>query len=43
MKRVLDNDRYIVCDPEGEQLTQLPFDGVCAPENMKHWVREECN
>ena len=29
VKRVLDNDRYIVCDPEDEQLTQLPFEGVC--------------
>lgn len=43
VKRILDNDRYVVCDPEGNQLTQLPFEGVCSPENMKRWVREEYN
>ena len=43
VKRVLDNNQYTVCNPKSEQLTKLPFEGVCAPENMKHWVREECN
>ena len=43
VKRILDNDRYVVCDPEGNQLTQIPFEGVCSPENMKRWVSEEYN
>jgi hypothetical protein len=38
VKTVLDNDRYIVVDPEGHQLTQLPFEGTCSPQNMKKWL-----
>lgn len=38
VKAVLDNNRYVIKDPEGNQLTQIPFEGVCSPENMKMWI-----
>lgn len=38
IKAVLDNDRYVISDPEGNQLTQIPFEGICSPQNMKFWV-----
>ena len=38
VKKVLEKDRYIACDPEGHQLIQRPFEGVCAPENIKPWL-----
>ena len=41
IKKVLDNDRYVVTDPEGHQITQLPYEGVCSPENMKLWHNSE--
>lgn len=37
VKKVLTNDRYLIVDPEGHQLTQLPHEGICSPENMKLW------
>nr|XP_015837697.1 PREDICTED: uncharacterized protein LOC107398359 [Tribolium castaneum] len=32
-----DRDRYVVKDPEGFQLTQLPYEGIASPANMKLW------
>ncbi|KAK9674756.1 Integrase zinc binding domain, partial [Popillia japonica] len=37
----LDNDRYIVRDPPGFQLTQMPYEGVIAAARMKPWHRDE--
>lgn len=38
IKAVLDNDRYIVGDIEGFQLTQVPYTGVLAPCRIKPWL-----
>lgn len=38
VKAVLDNDRYVVGDIEGFQVTQIPFEGVMAPSRMKPWM-----
>lgn len=38
IRKVLDADRYVISDPDGHQLTQLPYEGVCSPENMKKWI-----
>ena len=36
----LHQDRYIVGDIEGFQLTQMPYNGTVGPGQMKHWVRQ---
>lgn len=35
---VLHNDRYIVKDVEGLQLSRVPYKGVCSPANMKPYM-----
>ncbi|XP_063920326.1 uncharacterized protein LOC135135234 [Zophobas morio] len=39
IKKSLGNDRYWITDVEGFQVTQIPFEGVCCPENMKLWLQ----
>lgn len=39
--KVLDNDRYVVKDIPGCQLTQKAYEGVLPPERLKPWVRYE--
>ena len=39
VRKVLDNDRYIVADIDGNQITQRPFEGVVGPDQMRKWVR----
>lgn len=35
VKKVLDNDRYVVTDIEGNQITQRPFEVVVSPDQMR--------
>ncbi|GJQ82125.1 hypothetical protein Trydic_g10098 [Trypoxylus dichotomus] len=37
---ILDNDRYVVNDIEGFQVTQMPYEGIVAPSRMKNWHRD---
>lgn len=41
VQRVLDNDRYVVVDVENFQVTQRPYNSVVAPDQMRHYVRDE--
>lgn len=41
IKTILANDRYVVGDIEGFQVTQMPFEGVMAPSRMKPWMEDE--
>lgn len=41
VKTVLDNDRYVVSDIEGFQVTQMPYEGIMAPSRMKPWLEDE--
>ncbi|KAK9711377.1 Integrase core domain [Popillia japonica] len=36
---VLDNDRYVVKDIPGFEVTQIPFEGIMAPSRMRPWFR----
>lgn len=36
--KVLNNDRYVIRDIEGLQLTRIPYKGVCSPVNMKPYI-----
>lgn len=39
----LRNNRYVVADVEGFQLTQKPYQGVWEPANMRPWLKKnEC-
>ncbi|CAK9817732.1 Transposon Ty3-I Gag-Pol polyprotein [Anthophora plagiata] len=38
ISKVLDKNRYVIRDLEGQQLTQLPFEGIYSPENMRLWI-----
>jgi len=36
--RVLRNDRYVIKDTEGFQLTQTPYKGMWEASNMRPWI-----
>jgi len=38
IEKVLDNDRYIVQDIPGCQLTQKPYYGILTPDRIKPWI-----
>ncbi|CAK9799271.1 Transposon Ty3-I Gag-Pol polyprotein [Anthophora plagiata] len=38
VKKVLDCDRYVISDIEGFQVTQMPYNGVLSPDNMKPYI-----
>lgn len=40
VKTVLDNDRYIVSDIEGFQITQLPYMGTVSADRMKMYIND---
>lgn len=37
--KVLPNDRYVVSDVEGMQVSQIPYDGVIEARNIRLWKR----
>ncbi|CAK9833144.1 Transposon Tf2-8 polyprotein [Anthophora retusa] len=38
VKKVLGCDRYVISDIEGFQVTQMPYNGVLSPDNMKPYI-----
>lgn len=36
--KVLPNDRYLIRDVEGFQLSQIPYEGIWEVANMKPWL-----
>jgi len=36
--KVLPNDRYLIKDVEGFQLTQIPYEGIWEAANIKKWI-----
>lgn len=39
--KVLPNDRYVIIDVEGMQISQIPYDGVIEARNIRLWKRNE--
>lgn len=37
--KILPNDRYLIKDLDNLQISRLPYEGVCCPENMKPYVQ----
>lgn len=38
IQKILPNDRYVVSDIDGFQVSSIPFNSVCSPGNMKLWL-----
>ncbi|XP_055913761.1 uncharacterized protein LOC129947273 [Eupeodes corollae] len=38
--KILPNDRYIIKDLENLQISRIPYEGVCCPENMKPYIHK---
>ena len=38
IKQILPNDRYLVTDIEGFQVSSLPYSSICSPGNMRKWL-----
>lgn len=41
VKKVLANDRYVIGDIEGFQITQRPFEGIFDSGHMKLWGNDQ--
>lgn len=41
VKRVLRNDRYVIGDIVGHQVTQIPYQGVWEAANMRSWLSQK--
>lgn len=41
VQKVLPNDRYVIRDVEGCQLTQMPYDGDVEARHLKLWKSQE--
>ena len=39
--KVLPNDRYVIKDVDGVQVSQIPYDGVIEAKNMRLWVSKD--
>ena len=39
IKKILDNDRYVVGDIEGFQVTQTPYNSVLSPDRMRPYIK----
>ncbi|XP_011859226.1 PREDICTED: uncharacterized protein LOC105556735 [Vollenhovia emeryi] len=39
VRKVLDNDRYVISDVDGFQLTQRPYNGIVAPDQMRPYIK----
>lgn len=40
IRKALDTDRYVIQDVPGFQITQLPYNGIVASDQMKYWIHE---
>lgn len=39
VRKVLENDRYLITDIDGFQMSQIPFERVYSHDNMRLWLR----
>lgn len=40
IREVLNQDRFVVGDIEGHQMSSIPFETVCAPDQMRIWHQD---
>ena len=36
--KILENDRYLIKDISGMQISRIPYNGICSPANMKPYM-----
>ena len=41
VKKVWGNDRYVITDLDGFQVSQMPYNGVCASDQIKPYIEED--
>lgn len=41
ISKILPNDRYVVVDIEGFQISNVPLNAVCSPQNMRKWIDDD--
>lgn len=43
VNKVLEHDRYVIGETDNYQVTSVPYEGVCSPQNMKLWYSLDVN
>jgi len=39
IEKILKNDRYLIKDVDGFQLSRNPYQGVWSVNNIRHWMK----
>lgn len=43
VKEILPHDRYVICDIDGCQITQIPYNGILEASKLKKWASDSAD